>query len=394
MRAAFFVAAVAAVSVFLALPCEADDRVADGSRGPSEVDTSDEAVVAAIDKGIGFLLSSQNKDGSWGGTRNQTFISAFADPGTYHCWSVGTTGLAALALLELGDTDEAAAAAERGLDFLVANADLKRPAEWDVDNVWGLIYGLSALSRACVLPRYDKNAHRAKELAAAAATMLDRLAHYVSPRGGWGYYANPGSVWRPEWATSFTTAAGVIALLDAKEAGLAVPGKVLDAAVRTVERCRLPNGAYSYSANAFPRHLRMESINQVKGSLGRIQVCNHALFRAGSPLPDNAMEQGIEQFFRHHMFLDLARNKPIPHEGYYAVAAYFYMFGHYYASHVIESLTESESVKEWKTKLRYALLKCTQEDGSQWDFWVASSTKPYGTAFAIMALGRTLDKGE
>ena len=63
--------------------------------------------------------------------------------------------------------------------------------------------------------------------------------------------------------------------------------------MRSVERCRQPNGAYTYSVNAIPRHLRMESINQVKGSLGRIQVCNYALTRAGAELPEESLEVGV-----------------------------------------------------------------------------------------------------
>ncbi len=292
-------------------------------------------------------------------------------------------------MLELGKDEEAAAATERGLDFLIANADLKRPAEWDVDNVWGLVYGLDTLAKAYAHPRY-RDSERAEELRGAADTMIRALHHYCSPRGGWGYYANPRAMWRPEWATSFTTAVGVLALLEAREAGLVVPDELLDATVRSVARCRLPNGAYDYSVNAIPGHLRMESINQVKGSLGRIQVCNYALLRAGAELPPDALEVGIEQFFRHHRFLDAGRNKPIPHEAYYAVAAYFYLFGHYYASAVIESLPDDLG-ERYGRELRYEILKCRQKDGSFWDFWIASSTKAYGTAFSVIALARTLD---
>jgi len=361
-----------------------------GRAGAQEIDVSDGAVKEVIDQGVVFLLQAQNKDGSWGGVRNATFTSGFGNPATYNCWTVGTTGLATLAVLELGTGAEAESAVERGLDFLMANAELKRPAEWDVDNVWGLIYGLNTLSQASVHPRFIES-EKVDSLREAAATMLRRLMRYESPRGGWGYYANPGAAWRPEWSTSFTTAAGVLAMLEARKAGLTVPQKYLQAAVRAVERCRLPNGAYSYSVNAIPRHMRLESINQVKGSLGRIQVCNYALHRAGVELPEGTMEEGLELFFRHHKFLDVGRNKPIPHEAYYAVAAYFYLFAHYYAAFVIETLPEGAQA-EWSMKLRREIMKCRQKDGSFWDFWIASTTKPYGTAFSIMALGRTLKK--
>lgn len=354
---------------------------------PAEI--SDDAVREAVAGGIEYLLETQNEDGSWGGVTNATMTSGFANPMTYHCWDVGTTALAAKALLELGSGEEIDAAVDRGLDFLVENADLKRPAEWDVDNVWGLVYGLDTLAVAARHPRYA-DTDRGEVLREAGQVMIRGLERYGSPRGGWGYYANPNANWMPEWATSFTTAVGLIALVEARETGLKVPDKLLKAAVRSVERCRQPNGAYTYSVNAIPRHLRMESINQVKGSLGRIQVCNYALTRAGAELPEDAMEVGIQQFFKHHKFLDVGRNKPIPHEAYYAVAAYFYLFGHYYAAHVIDTMPEDARVR-YGQLLRHEILKCRQKDGSFWDFWIASNTKPYGTAFSILSLASTVE---
>jgi hypothetical protein len=363
--------------------------LATSAAGRDTVDVSDEAVRQSIDRGIAYLLESQREDGYWGGVRNATFTSRFADPGTYDSWTYATTALATLALLELGEGEKAAAAVEGGLDWLVAHADLKRPAEWDVDNVWGLVYGLHTLARVVTHERY-RDSDRADELREAAQTVIRGLQRFQSPRGGWGYYANPIAAWLPEWATSFTTAAGVIALHEAREAGLQVPDKVYRAAVRAVRHSRLPSGAYSYSIEAIPRHMRMESIDQIKGALGRIQVGNYALHVAGVELPKGELERGMELFFRYHRFLDVARNKPIPHEAYYAVAAYFYLFGHYYAAHVLELLPE-ESRARYAPMLRREILKCQQEDGAFWDFWIASTTKPYGTSFAILALARTLE---
>lgn len=346
----------------------------------------DDATRAAIARGCEFLLRVQNDDGSFGGVRNATFTSSFGNPVTYHCWQVGTTGVCAIALLEVGG-EAARPAVDRALDYLVANAHLVRPAEWDLDNNWGLIYGLQALSRA--LLQGGLAAAREQVLRDAAGEMLGLLQRFQSARGGWGYYADPEAGWRPDWATSFTTAAGVLALLDARDAKVAVDERMLAAAIRAVSRARLRNGAYDYEVVAVPRHLALESINQVKGSLGRIQVCNYALSRAGVELPATAVGDGVEQFFRHHRFLDVARNKPIPHEAWYANAAYFYLFGHYYASHTIALLPQHERGR-WFRELRRDVMKCQQDDGSMWDFWIAANTKAYGTAFGIMALGRSL----
>ncbi len=341
----------------------------------------------AIDAGVRFLLSSQNEDGSWGGVKNATYTSSFANVATYHCWQIGTTALATEALIALGG-DPAEPAVERGLAYIVANARLRRPAEWDVDNNWGLIYGVNVLSIALRDPRFSRGDPEPL-LRDAARTMLDGMKRHQSPRGGWGYYADPSAAWRPDWATSFTTAVGVLALVNAREAGLEVDAKMFDAAVRALESARLRNGAFDYEVNAVPRHFHLESINQVKGSLGRIQVGNLALIRAGRAVEEEQVAWGIDQFFRHHKFLDAARLKPIPHEAYYANAAYFYLFGHHYAARLIATQDHARR-PEWERSLRREILKCREESGAMWDFYIASHTRPYGTAFGILALAETL----
>lgn len=351
-----------------------------------------EDVAGAIRSGLDYLVEVQNPDGSWGGVKDATFTSSFGNPATYRAWQIGASGLATRALFELGVSDDELKAADRGLDFLMANADPVRPAEWDVDNNWALIYGLDAVARALQHQRYAEGPKTAS-LREAGQTMLAGLARYQSPRGGWGYYSDPGSGWRPDWATSFTTAAAVLALMEARDAGLDVDPKVLEAGLVAIERSRMPSGAYEYDVRAIPRALRLESINQVKGSLGRIQVCNLALYRAGRSVTQDDLRWGLEQFVKHHKFLDVARNKPIPHEAYYANAAYFYLFAHYYAAQVLEVLPAEERAK-FAPHVQEGIINTQQKDGSMWDFWIASNTKPYGTAFGIMGLEHTVEAPE
>lgn len=347
-----------------------------------------EDVPLAIRGGLAYLVETQLQNGAWGGVKNATFTSSFGNPATYKMWQIGASALATRALLEMGLSEVELAAADRGLDFLIANADLVRPAEWDVDNNWAIIYSLDAVSRALQHPRHD-DGPKAPALRETGRKLLEGLKKYQSPRGGWGYYSDPDSGWRPDWATSFTTAAAVLAMVEANEAGLGVDSKMFFAAVKAIERARLPNGAYDYEVSAIPRHLTLESINQVQGSLGRIQVCNLALYRAGASIKREDLRQGLEFFVKHHKFLDVARNKPIPHEAYYANAAYFYLFAHYYAAQVLEELSPEDRAK-FAPHVQAGILKTVQRDGSMWDFWIASNTKAYGTAFGTMGLGYTV----
>ncbi len=351
-----------------------------------------EDVRRAIRRGVDFLVGSQNEDGSWGGTRNKTMTDSFANVETHHMWTVGTTGLVCVALFELGGDDpKAAAACDRGLEFLCANSDLKRPADWDNDNVWGQVYGTQAIALALAHPRY-REGERTAALRKAGETFLAGLKKFQSPDGGWGYYADPIGGWHPNWSTSFTTAAGVIAMCDAKLVGLPVDEKSFAAAVNAVEHCRLPDGAYTYSVDPITEPGRAEGINGVKGSLSRIQVCNLALLRAGRKVPVERIRQGLDDFFRHHKFLDVVRQKPIPHEGYYAIAAYFYFFGHYYAGRLLEQLPDDVRAV-YAADLQKHVLKTIEPEGSMWDFYISSNTRPYGTAFGVLTLGSTLVRG-
>jgi hypothetical protein len=179
-------------------------------------------------------------------------------------------------------------------------------------------------------------------------------------------------------------------MVEAKASDLAVDDKVFRAGVKAVQKTRLPNGAYDYEVSAVPRHMSLESINQVKGSLGRIQVCNLALLRAGAEVPESQLVDGLEDFVRHHKFLDVARHKPIPHEAYYANAAYFYLFAHLYAAEVLASIAP-ERRAPFGAFVQAGIEKASQPDGSMWDFYIASNTKPYGTAFGVLGLKRILE---
>ena len=93
----------------------------------------------------------------------------------------------------------------------------------------------------------------------------------------------------------------------------------------------------------------------------------------------------MRAFFEQHKFLDVARMKPVPHEAYYQVAAYFYFFGHAYCGQLINLLPEAER-ESWHQKLRAHVIKVQWEDGSSIDFPNMKSMQVAGTAFSILAL--------
>jgi len=357
---------------------------------PANAPTANEPdVQAAVRRGVAYLRSVQEQDGSYGYPRNVMRSETFATIGTYEAWTVATTGLCAMALLECGETPEDWKSLDRAVDFLLTHAYVKRISEWDTDNVWGYVYGMQGLARLLRAPRFSNDPRRPK-MEEVTKGLLERLVRWQTPEGGWGYYEGPVVAIPNTWATQFTTAACVNGMLDAKAAGLSLDKnfeKCLAKALDAVAHCRLPNGAYTYSIDTVSDPRGLEFINQVKGSLGRIQVGNVALFRAGK-LEPKSLKEGLDLFFEHHRFLAVAKGKPIPHESWYAVAAYFHLFGHYYAARAIE-LMPGESREKYARQLAGKLLDLQEPDGAFWDFHISDYTRAYGTAFAVMALKRT-----
>jgi len=374
-----------ALLIILAIPCAAE--------GPTRL-TLDDITPAvardAMESGTAFLLQTQNPDGSWGGATDGITTwggGVWYAPESHRAWRVATTGLCFLTLLEIDPSPERLAAADRALDYLTANMPVKRINAADTMNCWPNIYGLQALAAAYGHARY---APRRDEILGAAKIVLAQLGYHQSLSGGWGYFeAKEPRTARPQWATSFTTGAAVIALLEAKQQGLPVDEAVLQRAIKAVQRCRLPNGAYTYSVRAIAHPWSIGSINRVKGSLSRIQTCNLALLMAGEEMPQERLRTGMDNFFHHHRFLEIALHKPIPHEAYYQNSGYFYMFGHYYAARVIQQLPQQDRNQYWP-RLQFEIIKIQQRDGSMWDYDHHAYDRPYGTAFGVMALHRSL----
>jgi len=351
----------------------------------------------AMERGRAWLLAHQNEDGSWGGWGDPgAYDGEWSNPETHRSWQAGTTGVACIGLLDCPANPPTQRAIDRGLDFLLAHAMVKRPSDWDTDNVWAYVYGLAALVRAAADPRYAGEDSTARRMAfrEGGERLMDRLNAYQTPQGGWAYYADETKAERPFWANSFTTAVVVLDLLQARSLGWNVDSRRLARAVGILEHCRLPSGAYTYNVEPFPTPGGPGNIDQVRGSLGRIQVCNLALYRARragfqTPIGLPELREGLRAFFGEHRFLDLAFQRPIPHEAWYYNSGYFYFFGHHYAAGVLAALPAADRAR-WAPQLWRHILKTQDPDGSMFDYYMNDYGRPYGVGFAISALARTL----
>ena len=106
---------------------------------------------------------------------------------------------------------------------------------------------------------------------------------------------------------------------------------------------------------------------------------------------DAVVETWLDRLFARELWLDLGRKRPIPHESWFQVAGYFFYYGHYYAGRCID-LLPPEKRPPLHDQLAQVLLRLQQPDGSWWDFPMYDYHQQYGTAFALMSLGRCKQK--
>ncbi|PCJ14542.1 MAG: hypothetical protein COB10_03695 [Planctomycetota bacterium] len=366
-----------------------------GSSPPQTVDDWRAEAAAGLQKAISYLLEHQEPDGAFGHWRGPIGSDDWywSIPGQHYSWQVATTAITCVTLMDLGDLapEGAEEALRRGLDHVCENGRRKRIANWDTDNMWAYVYALEVVARALAEDPQRFGTQRRDRLRALGEDLIDTLEWYQSPDGGWSYYDNPPYTRRPTWGTSFVTASLLLIFEQCEQVGLEVPDKMQERGLRALRRCRLPNGAYDYNVSAIPSTRGLTGINQIKGSLCRIQVGNLALRICGDEDEVNyeQMDVGLEQLMRHHKFVSLARGRPFPHEAYYANSGYFFFYGHYYAAGVIELLPREKRLSWWP-RLVEKLLATQESDGSMWDYSFFSYHRIYGTAWTASVLVKAL----
>jgi len=344
---------------------------------------------AAIDRGVKFLLSSQREDGSWGSADNtKGGIDIYAPPpGGHHAFRAGVTALCVSALVESGRDDEAARKAiDRGLAWLLERLPKLRRATPDaLYNVWGHAYGIEAL--ALLHRRQAGDAASQSRILDCIKGQVELLDRYETVNGGWGYYDFDVGSKKPAGSpNSFTTATVLLALADARDLGIDVPQKLFDRGLASIRRQMKPDRSYLYGE--YLKYVPQHPVNLPAGSLGRSQACNALLRRLGDEdVTDAATVAWLERLFARNGWLDLGRKKPIPHESWFAVAGYFFFYGHFYAAECIESLPAAVR-PPLQDQLARLLLPLQEPNGCWWDYPFYDYHMQYGTAFAVRSLVR------
>ena len=356
---------------------------------PSAIEPpSPDAIDKSLQRGVAFLLDRQNRNGSWGSARRTKGLNIYAPvPGAHQAFRAAVTSMCISTLIETGgDSKNVKDALNRAEQWLFANLPrVRRATPSAIYNVWTHAFAIQALTRMLHSRYYEKK--RWKKIVQLIRQQMEMLDRYESVDGGWGYYDFRARTKKPSsQSTSFVSATVLVAFHEANEAGLIPPEKLVQRAVASIHRQQKPDFSYLYSEGL--KWWPMYSINRPGGSLGRSQSCNIALRLWGDErITDQVLKTWLDRLFARNNWLGMGRKRPIPHESWFAVAGYFFYFGHYYASRCIEQLSENEQ-PFYQDHLAAGLMRLQEKDGSWWDYPFYDYHQQYGTAFALMSLQR------
>lgn len=365
-------------------------RLDDAPKMPPAATPSRKTIEKSIQRGVDFLVKRQNPNGSWGSAHQTKGLNIFAPaPGAHHAFRAGTSALCLSALIETNlKTPEVEKAIERGEEWMFETiGSLRRATPEAIYNNWGHAYAIHAL--ADMLRRKPKDADRVDRIKTLMAEQIDLLRRYECVDGGWAYYDFVAHTQQPSGSSiSFVSAAALVSLYEAKQAGVETPPKIVHRAIDSIRRQRKPDFSYFYGEYLKARP--MHEVNRPAGSLGRSQACNLAMRLWGdTSVTDEVVKNWLDRLFARDGWLDVGRKRPIPHESWFKVAGYFFYFGHYYAGRCIELLPKDDR-GVYQDHLAVVLLDLQEKDGSWWDFPLYDYHQQYGTGFALMSLLRCL----
>lgn len=299
-------------------------------------------------------------------------------------YRVGGTAIAGMALLTApGFADDAVRkdAIARAVEFVAKSKDepLLSPnygGNYDVRG-WAHCYGLRFLLAA---KKANAVGDAQKPLVdAAIAFYLDALKKTEIPKvGGWQYARGPG-LENPCPTSPFMTAPCLMALLEAKDAGLEVSDELLARTVKALEITRGESGYVAYNASRQTR----DDVGQIPGAVGRMCAVESALARAGKG-DEKRLRFAIDRFFEFWPELEKRRKKQGTHVAPYGVAPYYFFYAFNHAAQAIELLPEAER-PALRAKFRELLFRVRDADGT-WNDRVFPRSASFGTAMSVLAL--------
>jgi hypothetical protein len=325
---------LALACVYAALPARAAAEEKNPEKQGSQMITP--AAQRSIDKGLSWLASRQNDDGSFGS-------------GPYR-GNVGICGLAGMALMAGGSTPGRGPYGKEvnlAIDYILTNAQqsgfIAEPASTTHGPMYGHGFAVTFLSECYGMsPRSDLR----EKLARAVKLIINTQ----NKEGGWRYYPQRDD------ADISVTVCQVMALRAAHNAGMFVPRETIDRAVKYVTRCQNADGGFMYMQAAggpseFPR------------SAAAVVALYNAAYQGPEIL------KALDYLLQFLPAAGAARREN------------YYEYGQYYA---VQAMWQAGGDRwaRWYPAIRDELIARQQQDG----LWVSSFGGEYATAMSAIVL--------
>lgn len=317
---------------------------------PSASDFLSGEAEAAVQRGLAYLVRSQQADGSWTDGQGP---------------NLAVTGLAGLALMSAGHHPARGLpgrSVSRALDFFLSRSQADPPGYLhggsEIDN-HGQMYehGFGTLFLAelsGMLPSADRQ-RRLRDLLERAVSIT---LQSQNRDGGWRYLP------RVSDADVSVTVAQLMALRAAKNAGIFVPKETIDRAVKYIRGCQLPDGGFRY----------ILGVDAGGSGFARSAAAIVGLYSAGI-YDDPSIRRGLRYL---QQFTPTIRGNRDPR------VERYYFYGHYYAA--LAMWTAGAAYwSDWFSAIRDDLLaRCRTTPGGIWqDFGHGMA---YATAMACIIL--------
>ncbi len=317
---------------------------------------------SAAERAVAILVASQRSDGAW--------ASPFTLTAPENPSDIAIASIAGLALLPRRDGEAVAAVISRALGR-VSRARLDPVPEAPFDNtIWAEVFAIRFLARSL----REGGAERS-ELSASSSRRIGELVRALErqevPGGGWTYF----HVGKDARGIGFVTAAALCALVDAKGAGVAVPGALLERSAALLASLRRKDGGFDYMKGPGV------AVAPAEASL-RAPLCALALARAGKAEPGE-VRAALDLYLRHHEHVRAERGKSLCHTAPEGTASYYLIFGHAFAAEALLEIPAGDRAP-FREALLEDVLAMRTEDGCFVDN--PGIGKAYGTAMALHAL--------
>ncbi len=339
-----------AMASFVVAPLAAQEKPADApltveapATAEAEAPELTEEAEKAIERGLKFLISSQNKDGSWS--------SKDSEKGGGGGYAIAGTSLGLMAFMVEGHFPgfgKYGKALERAKDYL-----LKRSKDSPTGAMGVKMYEIGLFTIAMSeLWGMTSDPKDNKEIQVALERVVEIILRSQNPLGGWRYAPRPDA-----GQDTSVTAMVFVSLASAREAGVLVP-------TETIERLTgyLRDQAFDERRGGFGYQGKGYTIACTAGGVYAAQLAgNRDTEWVQAAL--NTLENEPKMFSRKDN-------------------GHFY-YSHYYAMQAMVQASEERYAK-WYPKIRDSLIKLQQPNGS----WQEKEQDyPHKTPMSIIILG-------